>query len=536
MHLNRWIPSPARQASLLLLLCLLSAGTGKPSILAETASEARERPFTILMPRGEITYDPHHAYTTTEAQIFTGLYEGLVSYHPITLEPAPAVAETWTVSEDKTVYTFTLREEARFHNGDPLRASHFRRSWLRILDPGEKAEYASLLDIIKNAAPYRRGEISSREEVGIRTPTPQTLEITLEHPAPHFLRILCHHAFSPLHPSYLSGDRAFTGQNFLGNGPFTLAEASEENLRLTRSPQYWDRDRVALKEILIRRLDDPTRATRLFNTDQADWITSTIDFDILNRRKSVAVNNLFATSYYFFQTGGGAGTSAEVRQALLSLTTWEDFRKDQLLPADTLVPPIPRYPKAEGFTSLPREEALSLLQQADVPARSGENPLIIAVPKGSPDLSMAEQIQADWEKAGVSAVIREHPFPEYYQVLKDGDYTLGTVSWIGDFADPLTFLQMWTSTSNLNDSRLNSPEYDQLLRDSMGKSFQERYKLLSQAEQLLLETAVVLPLSHSPAINLIDLQFVGGWHSNFLDIHPLKYLEFLNTLPIPGVI
>ncbi len=546
------INRPARNSSLLrrfirqllpagsLLITLLTLMLPAIPLTANPDSSGRERPFTIVIPKGSITYDPHHAYTTTEAQLFTGLYEGLVSYHPITLEPIPAAAETWSLAEDdegrKTVYTFTIRENARFHNGDPLKAADFRRSWLRILNPAEKAEYASLLDIIKNAAPYRRGSLTDPEKLGIEVLSPRTLQITLEHPAPHFLRILCHHAFSPLHPDYLSGKREFSEEPFIGNGPFTLEKASPEALHLNRSPRYWDRDRVALPEILFRRMDDAGKATRLFNTDQADWLTGAIDFQALNRRNTLAVNDLFATSYYFFQTDSAAGSSARVRQALTTLAPWNSFRQNQLLPADTLVPKIPHYPEIDGFSPLTPEEAAAVLSEEGIPAASQDNPLIIAVPEGSSDVALAEQIKKAWEEKGIRTALREYPFPEYYQALKEGEYTLGTVSWIGDFADPLTFLQMWTSGSNLNDSRLDSREYDRLIQESMGEKVPERYKLMSRAEQLLLEQAVVLPLGHTPAINLIDLQFVGGWHTNFLDIHPLKYLEFLNTLPIPGVI
>jgi peptide/nickel transport system substrate-binding protein/oligopeptide transport system substrate-binding protein len=110
--------------------------------------------------------------------------------------------------------------------------------------------------------------------------------------------------------------------------------------------------------------------------------------------------------------------------------------------------------------------------------------------------------------------------------LKGTDYTLGTLTWIGDFADPLTFLQMWTSDSNLNDSRYADEEFEDYIKRSMSEGGEERYKTLSEAEQFLLSQGVVLPISHQPAWNVIDLSAIGGWYPNPLDIHPFKFLNF----------
>jgi peptide/nickel transport system substrate-binding protein/oligopeptide transport system substrate-binding protein len=109
-------------------------------------------------------------------------------------------------------------------------------------------------------------------------------------------------------------------------------------------------------------------------------------------------------------------------------------------------------------------------------------------------------------------------------------------SWIGDFADPLTFLQMWISDSNVNDAGFSDPRYDELIDRSMVQSGTQRYETLSSAEEILLQSGTVLPISHSPSINLIDLRAVNGWYPNPLDIHPFRYLEFTDRVPVPGVV
>ena len=113
---------------------------------------------------------------------------------------------------------------------------------------------------------------------------------------------------------------------------------------------------------------------------------------------------------------------------------------------------------------------------------------------------------------------------------------MGASTWIGDFADPLTFLNLWTSGSNLNDAKYNNREYDKLIEESDSVTGEKRYKLLSKAEKILLDQVVVIPLFNAPSFNLIDLDSIGGWFPNPLNIHPLKYLYYRETTLPPGVV
>jgi peptide/nickel transport system substrate-binding protein/oligopeptide transport system substrate-binding protein len=128
------------------------------------------------------------------------------------------------------------------------------------------------------------------------------------------------------------------------------------------------------------------------------------------------------------------------------------------------------------------------------------------------------------------------PFEVYLEEVKKPDFTLGSSTWIGDYADPLTFLQMWTADSNLNDARFADEQFDSLIDRSFGEEGRQRYETLGESEGLLLEKAVVLPISHTPAFNLIDLDRVEGWFPNVLNIHPLKYLRFRSVSMPPSVV
>jgi len=164
-------------------------------LLAQDSSQTRE--FVVSFPQGNVQLNPIYSFTSSEAQIYSGLYEGLVSYHPETMEPEAAVAERWDVSEDRQEYTFYLRESARYWNGDPVTAEHFRDTWLKLIAPETDAAYNFLFDIIEGVREYRTGEITDTGEVGIAAVDGRTLRVTLRRPATHFLRILSHHAFVP---------------------------------------------------------------------------------------------------------------------------------------------------------------------------------------------------------------------------------------------------------------------------------------------------------------------------------------------------
>jgi peptide/nickel transport system substrate-binding protein/oligopeptide transport system substrate-binding protein len=144
--------------------------------------------------------------------------------------------------------------------------------------------------------------------------------------------------------------------------------------------------------------------------------------------------------------------------------------------------------------------------------------------------------QAWMEKLGVPVKIDVVPFSQYFDALKKDDYGVGFSTWIGDFADPYTFLQMWRKDSNLNDARYDDSDYEDLMEKSMQEDGEERFGTLAEAEKLLLDRGAVLPISYSPALNIIDMSEVDGWFPNALDIHPFKYLSFKEFKPLPGVV
>ena len=493
-------------------------------------------PFVINFLPTDLEFDPIRTFTTTEAQLYTGLYEGLVTYDPYSLDPLPGVASRWEVLDEGRTYRFTIRPDARFSDGSPVRAEDFVATWLMMLEPSTNAAYASLLDVVVGATDFRTGVNRDRASVGIRAVSDRVLEVRLTERATHFLRILCHHSFVPLHPAVRDGHLWDDPTRLITNGPYVIAEYQPDRIVLERNPMYWDRERVKLDRIEALFSDDVEDVAARFNAGEIDWVYSAIDFSLVENQSSIVVSSMFSTTYFQFSATIPPLDNLSVRRAMMLALPWEEIRSEdyEYLPTSSLVPPLPQYPEVTGFETQDAEEARRVLEEAGIDGASLPN-VVISIPGGQDNERIGQLMVDAWgDELGISATIETIPYTRYFQDVEDG-LQVATISWIGDFADPLTFLDMWTSVSNLNYSGLANPEYDSLILLAMGQLGSERYETLARAEELLLDQCVVLPISHSPSANLINLDAVDGWYPNPLNIHPLKYMGRSSGEPVPNV-
>ena len=504
--------------------------------LAAQTDAPLSRTLVVAYPPQQFSLDPLHTFSTTEAQLFTAVYEGLVAYDPITLNPVAGQAERWEISRGRTTYTFYLRADARFSNGDPLRAEDFRMSWLRILDPGAAAEYSFLFDVIKGVAEYRSGELDDAERVGIRALSDRVLEVELAEPADHFLKVLAHHSFSAIHPSYLGAlnwDRA--GQ-LIGNGPFKVSTWNDRELVLDRSDHYWGRAQVELDRVVVRFFPDPAQVTSAFLQGEIHWANTWAPADGL--RPYMVVNPLFATTYFYFRSDKEPFDDKRVRYGLALLLPWDEIRSttQMFFPSDVLVPDIADYPEVVGIRQRDERRGLQLLNQAGYPRGRGLPPISIKVAAGSIAVGVAELMRESWESLlGAEVAVQEFRYRDLIEEIRGGEFTLAHQTWVGDFADPLTFLQMWIRSSNLNDAGYANRQYDRAVQRALRATGAERLKALASAEEMLLEEAVILPISHMVAFNLVNRGRVDGWYANALDIHPFRFMRFRRVSGPRGV-
>jgi len=492
--------------------------------------------LTVVFTSHDLELDFRKSYIASEAQLFTGIYEGLFTYQPFTLEPVMAAAEKWELSEDKKQWTFTLRQNMRFSNGDPLRAQDFRAAWISLLEPKRESPYSSLFDIIEGARDYRNGVLKDPAKVGIKAADDRTLIVKLNSPASFFPAMLCHHSFSPIHSSMINIDN-WSKKPPVCNGPFRIDSINKNTVVLLRNEQYWDVRRVALKKIILKYTDTGEAASYLWNSGEARWIAGGVNIEALTDRSGIQVNVMFATHYYYIRSEGKPWNDYRLRRAMALVLPWEEIRRSHLLPAKTLIYPITGYPAVEGITEANYEEAEKLMKEAGFAGGAGMPELVIRLTPSPDAANIGSIMAAAWkEKLGLKVRVEVIPYERYFQSMKESGYIIGSSTWIGDFADPYTFLQMWRRDSNLNDARYDDDDYEALIERSMTEEGDKRLATLADAEKLLLERGTVLPISYSPALNIVDTNELDGWYPNALDIHPFKFLSFKTFRTLPGVV
>jgi peptide/nickel transport system substrate-binding protein/oligopeptide transport system substrate-binding protein len=248
---------------------------------------------------------------------------------------------------------------------------------------------------------------------------------------------------------------------------------------------------------------------------------------------------IFATNYLYVRSDRKPWNDPDLRRALALLLPWEQMREVteyHLVPADSLIPPIQGYPKITGIAKQDAAKAKELLAASGHKDGSGLPELRLMLTDGEDHKALAATLSQAWQAAGIKVRVEAVPGARYFDSLKSGEYDVASMSWIGDFSDPMTFLQMWTSDSNLNDAKYADKEYDKLVKRSMSEEGSARMKTLSEAERVLLDSGSCMPIFHSISVNVISTDTVGGWYNNPLDVHPFKFLNFTSSPPVQGVV
>lgn len=529
---------PRILAALALSAALCPQGVAQAGAQADPAPPAGGSPQELVVGLGryQLELNPYKSVYAHEMQMFTALYEGLFTYDPRSLDPVRAQAESYEKSADGKTWTFTIRADARWSDGSKVTARDFVESWLYLIAPETKAEYAVFFDIIKGAKEFRSKPGRSPSTVGIRAADDRTLVVELVAPAAYFTRLLCHSSFVPVHAS-LRGKRAWTAAGIVSNGPYRLVSLDQDQMVLAKSATYWDAANVAIPGIRALFIESDAEGSRLYNNGEVHWLLDSVDLDTLLIPEDIQYSPMFGTGYFFWNSGRRPWTDPRVRRALALLVPWNEVRTSESYssPTSTLILPFSGYDSPKGIRAANVKEALSLLEEAGYKDGAGLPPIKIVV-QASPAIDKAIGVmEKAWSAYGIK--VERVPVPDYAQLraIRQRGFDLSFTGWIGDFADPAAFLLMWTSDSGLNDGGFRNKDYDALVGRSMSAEGAERMAILSEAEGMLLKDAVVMPVYHSLAFNIIDTEAIAGWFSNPMDIHPFKSMSFGASKAIPNV-
>lgn len=528
---------------LLLAGLFMAAGCGRPPTRVEDGNRRQ------ILHKGNGAepqdLDPHIVSGTPEHYIIASLFEGLVSEDPRDLHPVPGVAERWDISEDGRVYTFHLRHNARWSNGDPVTAHDFLNSFRRMLTPSLGAEYAYMLYPALNAEAFNKGEITDFDKVGFRAMDDHTLEITLHSPTPYFLSLLNHYSWFPVHlPTlakhgnvYERGNRWTRPQNFVGNGAFRLKEWKVNTVVVVeKSPTYWNAANVRLNGIHFHPYESGDAEERAFRAGQlhVTYQLSVTKVAAYRERKSrfLRIDPYLGTYFYVLNVTDPVLKDKRVRRALAMAVD-----REALVAHVTRGGELPAYhftpPDTAGYTASARlptdiEQAKRLLAEAGYPNGKGLPPIEITYNTLERHKIIAEAIQQMWKKnLNIDVRLRNEEWKVFLDTKRQKNYQVARYGWIGDYVDPNTFLDMWVSGGGQNDSGWSNPEYDRLIQQA-GRTGDnaERFKLFDQAESILLDEAPIVPLYFYTQPFLLSPS-VKGWYPTILNHHPYQhvYLE-----------
>jgi len=484
--------------------------------------------------------DPQIVTGVPEHHILLNLFEPLVNKDHKTLEPIPGVAESWKKSKDGKTYTFKLRKDAKWSNGDPVTAKDFVYSWTRLLTPATAAEYVQQGHYFVRGKEFSAGEEKDASKLGFKAVDDYTLEVKLVNPTPFFLGLLAHHSLFPVHKATIDkfGARWTRPENLVSNGAFKLSKwEMNKVITLVPNPFYWDKAKVVLTEANFFPVDKTDTEEKMFRAGELH-VTNEVPLEKITfwqADKSGQYNQgPYLGTYFYWVNVNKAPTNNKLVRKALAL----GFDRDRIVKFVTRGGQMPGTiftpPGAGGFQPKPQmpsdlsrlKEAKDLLKQAGYPDGKGLPPIEILYNTHEGHKKIAEALQQMWKQnLGIDVKLFNQEWKVYLDSQRQHNFQLSRAGWIGDYNDPNTFLDMFQTGSSLNHAGFANKAYDKLIADAAKEqNTQKRLAIFQKAEDILLEELPVLPIYIYTRVFLKNTS-VQGWYPNIDDIHPLKFVS-----------
>ena len=487
----------------------------------DTLAEAGVRSGTLHLGNGAEPQDldPQTITAFTDQCIALALFEGLCALDEKTSQAVPAAAERWDVSPDGLQYTFHLRPNLQWSNGEPLTATDFLLAWQRTLAPALGAEYAYLLFPVKNAAAFNAGRLTDPAALGFAAPDARTLVITLERPTPFLPALTAQPPWFPINPRVVQkfgrldqrGTAWTRPGNLVGNGPFVLS-AWSPNARLvtTKNPRYWDAERTRLNSIIFYPTENMDVDERNFRAGQLhlsyELPLAKVDGYRRDHPEQLRLDPFLETFFLRFNVTRPPLDQPKVRAALARALDRDSLTRNVLRgsrrPAYHYTPP-----NCAGYTAraqIPDDfaEARRLLAAAGYPGGRGFPALDVQIRNDELHGKILEAIQAMWQRElGITITITPVEQKTWLQNQQTLNYAISTARWVGDFVDPITFLDMFVGPGSNNWTGWAQPADDPLsAAAALTPEPSARYELLQQAETLLLAEAPIAPIFLASAL------------------------------------
>lgn len=510
------------------------------TMLCSTSSAA------IVLNRGNdidpSTLDQQLTTTIQEDRVLKDLYEGLVAQDSKG-QPIPGAATSWEISPDGLVYTFHMRENAKWSNGDPVTAGDFEFSFKRLMNPETAAGYASILFAIKNAEQIATSKMPV-DELGVKALDDQTLRITLSRPTPYFIELLTHNTAYPVNPKAVKefGSKFTQPGHMISNGAYQLVSFNpNDKIVMKKNPYYWDAGNVQIDQVNWIPFQERSSCMRRFEAKEIDICTEVAagQMDYVKEKLGKEFRQAPQLGIYYIDIRGEPDSKlrdSRVRQAI-SMTIDRDFLAQEvwrgtMLPASSMVPPgihnyVAEPPKFSfaGQDVLDREDkAKELLKEAGV--APGSLSIVLRYGTSENHKNTMAAISDMLKDIGIKASLDEVDGTTYFNYLEQkGMFDIARDGWIGDYNDPNSFLSLYTTDSYFNYAQWSQKNYDALMAKSqITTDLGERAKLLAEAEKILLQDGAVVPLLYYSSTALVADK-VKGYDDNLMNSHATRWLS-----------
>lgn len=522
---------------LLVLTIFVSACSGKQSSDKGTASKDSKQEATILESQEMPAMDTIQASDTISFTTMNNVFEGLYRFNDKE-ELVPGMADGEPVAnKDKTVYNIKIKD-AKWSNGDPVKAQDFVYAWQRALDPEQKSEYGPYMMIgkIKNADKVYNKK-AKPEELGIKAVSDKELQITLEKPIPYFQSLLSFPTFYPVNEKFVKeqGDKyAKTAKNLVYNGPFELSSwdgPQATTWEYKKNEEYWDKKNVSMTKLTFKVSKDPQAAVNAFEAGEADITPKLSTPAIISQYEGdKRMKRLLEPTVFWLKMNQGNKSlkNENVRRAIATAIDKEAFVNDVLqngsvaayyqIPKDFVHDEsgkdfrdgMPKYLETN------KDEAKKLFEKGLKELGTSKVTLNYLGDDSETAKTIGAFIKDQLEKTlpGLDINIQSVPFATRIDRDKKEDYDLQMAGWGPDYLDPITFSDLFITGGGNNHMGYSDKKYDQLLKDASGKLAakpEERWKALQEAEKVLLQDDAALSPIYQRATNYLINNKVKGF-------------------------
>ncbi|RUA06046.1 MAG: peptide ABC transporter substrate-binding protein [Fusobacteria bacterium] len=529
-----------------LLILLLTACGGNSD---EKKVKEVEQVLRFNLDSDPPSIDPQLTTDSSGGMIVNNTFEGLMR-NDANGVPQPAMAESVDVSKDQTVYTFHLRDNIKWSDGKPVTAGDFKYAWMRGLDPKVASEYAYQLFYIKGGRAYFKGE-GKAEDVGLEVLDDKTLKVTLEAPTPYFLNLVTFFTYMPVRkdvvekkPEGWAKDPKIT----VSNGPFVVSEyVMNDKIILTPNKYYWRADEVKLKKLVLTMIIEGSTVLTAYDNDELDVVSGQIPTQEIQRRQvedpTFISMPYLGTYYYLFNVDREPTNDINMRKALSLAIDRENIVNDIVKggqePATGFVPTGLVDSKGNDFKITAGDYGMSTKANVELaqeylkkymdangykdPSEIPEIELMYNTSESHK--AVAEAIQQMWKKnLGLKIRLANQEWAVFKSTRSQGNFQIMRSVWLGDYNDPMTFLDMWTSYSGNNNAQWRATkdgkfpenaEFTKLIEESKLVSGEERDEKLYAAEKILMDNTIIAPIYYYTGIVLMKDR-VKGWERDIL--------------------